>query len=168
MAVAITRRDLSADELRREAARSRDANAARRMLALALVLEGCSREDAAATCGMDRQILRDWVHRYNAEGVAGLSNRRAPGPAPRLSAEQETELAGWIEQGPAPERDGIVRWRCRDLQQRIEREFQIGFHERTIGKLLAKLRFRRLSARPQHPDSDVAAQAAFKGASLSL
>jgi transposase len=167
MAVAITRRDLSADELRREAARSRDANAARRMLALALVLEGCSREDAATACGMDRQTLRDWVHRYNAEGLTGLSNRRAPGPAPRLSAEQETELAGWIEQGPAPERDGIVRWRCRDLQQRIEREFQIGFHERTIGKLLAKLRFRRLSARPQHPDSDVAAQAAFKGASLS-
>jgi transposase len=167
MAVAITRRDLSADELRREAARSRDANAARRMLALALVLEGCSREDAATACGMDRQTLRDWVHRYNVEGLTGLSNRRAPGPAPRLSAEQEAELAGWIEQGPAPERDGIVRWRCRDLQQRIEREFQIGFHERTIGKLLAKLRFRRLSARPQHPDSDVAAQAAFKGASLS-
>jgi transposase len=116
---------------------------------------------------MDRQTLRDWVHRYDAEGLAGLSNRRAPGPAPRLSAEQETELAGWIEQGPALERDGVVRWRCRDLQQRIEREFQIRFHERTIGKLLAKLRFRRLSARPQHPDSDVAAQAAFKGASLS-
>jgi putative transposase len=167
MAVVITRRDLSADELRREAARSRDANAARRMLALALVLEGCSREDAATACGMERQTLRDWVHRYNAEGLAGLSNRRAPGPAPRLSAEQETELAGWIEQGPAPEHDGVVRWRCRDLQQRIEREFQIRFHERTIGKLLAKLRFRRLSARPQHPDSDVAAQAAFKGASLS-
>ena len=119
----------------------------KRMLALALVLEGGSREDAAATCGMDRQTLRDWVHRYNAEGLAGLSNRRAPGPAPRLSAEQETELAGWIEQGPAPERDGVVRWRCRDLQERIEREFQIRFHERTIGKLLTKLRFRRLSAR---------------------
>ena len=94
MAVAITRRDLSADELRQEAGRSRDANAARRMRALALALEGCSRETAAATCGMDRQTLRDWVHRYNAEGLAGLSNRRAPGPAPRLSAEQEAELAG--------------------------------------------------------------------------
>ncbi len=53
MAVAITREGLSAADLRREAARSRDADAARRMLAIALVLDGHSREDAAAACGMD-------------------------------------------------------------------------------------------------------------------
>src|SRR5918998_1417126 len=147
MAVAITRQDLSAAELRREAARSRDAKAARRMLAIALVLDGHSREAAAAACGMDRQTLRDWGHRYNAEGVAGLSNRRAPGPAPRLSVEQEAAVDRWVEQGPELARDGVVRWRCRDLQARIGREFGVGLHERTAGKLLAKLRFRRLSVR---------------------
>ena len=167
MAVAITRRDLSAMELRRKAARSRDADAARRMLAIAPVLDGHSRADAAAACGMDRQTLRDWVHRYNAEGLAGLANRRAPGPAPRLSAEQDAELARWVEAGPDPRRDGVVRWRCRDLQERIGRAFGLRFHERTVGKLLAKLRFRRLSARPRHPESDPAAQEAFRGASLS-
>ena len=166
-AVAITRRDLSAAELRREAARSRDPRAARRMLAIALVLEGRTRTEAAETCGMDRQTLRDWVHRYNAEGLAGLSNRRAPGPTPRLSAAQEAELNRWVEEGPDLARDGVVRWRCEDLQARIERAFQVRFHERTVGKLLRKLRFRRLSVRPQHPESDVAAQAAFRGASAS-
>ena len=167
MAVAITRRDLSATELRRKAARSRDADAARRMLAIALVLDGHSRADAAAACGMDRQTLRDWVHRYNAEGLAGLANRRAPGPVPRLSAAQEAELNRWVEDGPDLARDGVVRWCCRDLQERIGREFGARFHERTVGKLLAKLRFRRLSVRPRHPESDPAAQAAFKGASPS-
>ena len=147
MAVEVTRRDLSAAELRREAARSRDANAARRMLAIALVLDG--------------HTLRDWVHRYNAEGVAGLANRRAPGPAPRLSAAQEAAVERWVEEGPELERDGVVRWRCRDLQARIGREFGVGLHERTVGKLLAKLRFRRLSVRPRHPESDAAAQEAF-------
>ena len=166
MAVVVTRRDLSAADLRREAARSRDAGAARRMLAIALVLEGTSRENAAESCGMDRQTLRDWVHRYNAEGVAGLTNRRAPGPAPRLSNAQEAMVARWVEEGPDLERDGVVRWRCRDLQERISSEFRVSLHERTVGKLLAKLRFRRLSVRPQHPQSDPAAQAAFKGASL--
>jgi transposase len=167
MAVEVTRRELSAVDLRAEAARSRDANATRRMLALALVLEGHSRQDAAEMCGMDRQTLRDWVHRYNTDGLAGLSNRRPPGPEPRLSTEQETELVRWIEDGPDLARDGVVRWRCRDLQARIEREFEISFHERTIGKLLTKANFRRLSVRPQHPERDVAAQQAFKGASLT-
>jgi transposase len=165
MAVEVTQLDLSAAELRRAAARSRDADAARRMLAIALVLDGHSREAAAAACGMDRQTLRDWAHRYNAEGVAGLANRRAPGPAPRLSAAQEAELDRWVEEGADLERDGVVRWRCCDLQARIEREFGVRFHERTVGKLLAKLRFRRLSVRPRHPESDPAAQAAFRGAS---
>jgi transposase len=167
MAVEITRRDLSAAGLRREAAWCRDAKAARRMLAIALVLDGHSREQAAEACGMDRQTLRDWVHRYNSEGLAGLANRCAPGPPPRLSAAQEAAVARWIEEGPDLERDGVVRWRCCDLQARIVRAFGIHFHERTIGKLLRRLDFRQLSVRPQHPESDPAEQEAFKGASPS-
>jgi transposase len=167
MAIEITRQDLTAAELRRAAARSRDAKAARRMLALALVLDGQSREAAAEACGMDRQTLRDWVHRYNAEGLAGLADRRAAGPTPRLSAAQEAEVARWAEEGPDLARDGVVRWRCGDLRARIERRFGVRFHERTVGKLLARLRFRRLSVRPQHPRSDPAAQEAFRGASPS-
>ena len=60
MAVAITRTDLSARELRVAAAKAKDARAARRMLAIALVLEGVDRKTAAESCGMDRQTLRDW------------------------------------------------------------------------------------------------------------
>ena len=74
MAVRITRKDKSAGELRQEAARCRDGKAARRMLAIALVLDGVDRKTAAENCGMDRQTLRDWAHRYNAEGVSGLFN----------------------------------------------------------------------------------------------
>src|SRR5688500_6876695 len=95
--VEITRTELTAADLRRAAARSRDADAARRMLALALVLEGKSRQEAAETCGMDRQTLRDWVVRYNADGVAGLSDRLPPGPAFRLAPEQMAELAALVE-----------------------------------------------------------------------
>ena len=167
MAVAVTRQDLPAAALRQAAARSREATAARRMLALALVLEGQSRADAAEPCGMERPTLRDWVHRYNAEGLAGLANRRAPGRMARLSAEQEAAVERWVEQGPDLERDGVVRWRCGDLQARIARQFKISLHERAVGKLLTKLRVRRLSVRPSHPQSDPAAQAAFNGASAN-
>jgi transposase len=64
VAIAITRRELTAADLRAVAAKCRDAQAARRMLAVALVLEGVDRTTAAETCGaLDRQTLRDWVHR---------------------------------------------------------------------------------------------------------
>src|SRR3954470_11591254 len=79
MTVAITREGLDAGELRREAGPCPAARAARRMLGLELVLEGASREAAARCAGMDRRTLRDWVHRYNAEGIEGLRDRRRPG-----------------------------------------------------------------------------------------
>ena len=116
---------------------------------------------------MDRQTLRDWVHRYNALGLAGLHNQaRRNGPLPRLSGEQQAKVAEWVEQGPDFERDGVVRWRCVDLQQRIKREFAVELHERTVGKLLRKLSFRRLSVRPQHPQSQPEEQVVFKVGSL--
>jgi transposase len=162
MAVAITRTDLSARDLRAAAAKTTDAKAARRMLAIALVLEGLDRKTAAESCGMDRQSLRDRVHRYNAAGLAGLSNRRSAGPKPLLSADQKAELAQIVREGPDPAVDGVVRWRRVDLQRKIEARFGVRMHERTVGKQLAALGFRRLSVRPQHPKSDPGAQAAFK------
>src|SRR5918911_2638288 len=165
MTVAVTRKEPGADGLRREAARCRDARAARRMLALALALEGTSREEAARAAGMDRQTLRDWVRRYNEEGLAGLHDRRRPGPRPRLTPEQEAELATVVERGPDPDRDGVVRWRRVDLQALIEARFGVALHERSVGKVLRRLGFARLSVRPRHPKADEAAQEAFKKAS---
>jgi len=162
MAVEIARKDLTPAQLRTAAGKTKDGRAARRMLAIALVLEGMDRTTAAKTCGMDRQTLRDWVHRYNAEGLAGLTNRRSPGPPARLSPEQKAELAALVEAGPDPERDGVVRWRRIDLKRQIETMFGVALHERTVGKQLAALSFRRLSVRPQHPKADVGAQEAFK------
>ena len=162
MAVEISRRDLSATALRREAARCRDAKAARRMLAIALVLEGVDRKRAAEICGMDRQTLRDWVHRYNAEGLAGLANQPGGARARRLDASQMAELASWVEAGPDPVVDGVVRWRRRDLERRIAVRFGVEVHERTVGKYLAALGYRRLSVRPRHPKTDPEAQERFK------
>lgn len=160
--LAITRLDLSSEALRRRAVRVRDPNVARRLLALALVLEGHSRADAARSCGMDRQTLRDWVHRYNAEGVAGLSDRKAPGAKPKLSAAQEAEVASWVRAGPELAEDGVVRWRRCDLARKIERRFGVVLAERSVGGLLRRLGFRRLSVRPQHPQQDAEALEAHK------
>jgi transposase len=162
MAVVITGNDKTAQEVRAVSAKCKDAKAARRMLAISMVLEGYDRKTAAETCGMDRQTLRDWVHRYNAEGPEGLSNRRSGGRSPRLTSEQKATLADWVRAGPDLATDGVVRWRRIDLKHKIEAEFGVVMHERTVSKQLAALGFRRLSVRPQHPKSDPEAQETFK------
>ena len=149
-ALAITRDDFTAADFREAARRSKDADSTRRMLALALVLEGYKRGEAGNLCGMDRQTLRDWVLRYNAEGIGGLCNRMAGGPKPRLTPEQEALVADLVRKGPDPAVDGVVRWRRVDLA------------ERSVGAMLRRLGFRRLSVRPRHPQQDPAAQEAHK------
>jgi transposase len=108
------RRDFSANELRRFAKGSKDANQSRRLLSLAAVVEGMNRADAARIGGMDRQTLRDWVHRFNKAGPNGLRDAWASGPTPRLSAAQKAQLADIVEAGPDREVDGVV---CRPARQ---------------------------------------------------
>jgi transposase len=133
------------------------------MLALALVLEGATRTQAAQAAGMDRQTLRDWVHRYNEAGLAGLTDRHGDfGPKRLLSPEQEAEVAAWVRRGPDLAEHGVVRWRRADLARAIQARFAIVLAERSVGTVLRRLGFRRLVARPRHLGHDAAAQASFR------
>lgn len=161
VAIGVTRLDHSPAELR-SLARNEAGAVACRILAIAHVLDGASRADAAASCGMDRQTLRDWVHRFNAQGIEGLANKVIPGRSPALSEGQMAQLREIVLQGPDLARDGVVRWRCCDLQGVIADRFGVNVHERTVGKLLRRLRLTRLQPRPHNPKRDEAAQEVFK------
>ena len=152
MTVQITRLDHDADSLRQHAARVTEAGIARRLLALALVLEGHSRAEAARSCGMDRPTLRDWVIRYNEQGIAGLSDRpHGGGASPKLSVEEKAQLAAWVRQGSDIAEDAVVRWRLRDLRDQILARFFLPMHERSVSRFLKTLMFSHISARPRHP-----------------
>jgi transposase len=161
-ALAITRSDATATELRAMASKSTDAAQVRRLLAIALVLEGNARAQAAEQSGMERQTLRDWVHRYNDEGIDGLKSRSSPGRAPLLTGEQKAELKALVITGPDPERDQVVRWRCVDLREQIARRFDVVVHESTVGRWLHQLGLTRLQPRPFHPKKVAEAEEAFK------
>ena len=156
------REDHSADELRALARRSKDVNQSRRLLSLAAVRDGKDRGEAARIGGMDRQTLRDWVHRFNNAGPEGLLDDWTEGPKPRLSAEQLTELASIVATGPDREKDGVVRWRRIDLKRVIKERFGVDFHERYVSTLLKKLGFSHISARPRHPAQDERIVEAYK------
>src|SRR5690242_5629766 len=156
------RPDWDAKRVRAAAREAKAADQARRLIAPSLAYEGQDRTTAAKLGAMDPQRLRDWVRRFNTTGPEGVIDRKPAGAARRLTPEQEAELAALIEAGPDFARDGVVRWRCVDLRQVILTRWNIAYHERTIGKLLRRLGFSHISARPRHLGQDPAAIDGFK------
>lgn len=156
------RTDFTVGEVRRSARRAKDAAQARRLLAIAAVLDGASREDAARIGGMDRQTLRDWVIRFNEQGPDGLINIPSPGVPPKLGKVHRVFLARLVEQGPIPAVDGVVRWRACDLVMRLHEEFGLSVSDDTIYRALKDLGFSHVSARPKAYQQDPDAAVAFK------
>jgi transposase len=156
------RDDIGSEELRRRARRERDGRVSARLIALANALEGMDRASAARLAGMDRQTLRDWVHRYNAEGIAGLCNRSAPGRKPKLTEGQMATLKAVVLAGPDPAVDKIARWRIVDLCQLVEERWGVSYSETGMLRLLWSLDLSHRKTRPRHPQSSEKAQQAFK------
>lgn len=156
------RRDRSPAVLRKLAKNERDTRVARRILAIANALEGMSREDAARSAGMDRQTLRDWVLRYNAQGADGLADRPREGRPAKLDSSEKAELLALVLAGPDPETSGISAFTRDDLVRICEERFGKRLHASSMGRILRGLGLSRQKSRPSHPQKDLAAQAAFK------
>jgi transposase len=156
------RTDFTAGEVRRLAGRVKDAAQARRLLAIAAVLDGASHTEAAKIGGMDRQTLRDWVIRFNDQGPDGLVNIPSPGVPSKLDAEHRAFLARIVEEGPIPAIDGVVRWRACDLIMRLHEEFGLSVSDDTVYRVLKDLGFSHVSARPRAYKQDPEAMEAFK------
>jgi len=156
------RTDYSSKELRSLARRVKNAGQARRLLAIAAVLDGALREDAAMVGGMDRQTLRDWVLRFNEQGPEGLINKSAPGAPCKLGKRHMAFLARLVEEGPIPAVHGVVRWRACDLIMLLHEEFGVSVSDDTVYRALKKLGFAHVSARPKAYRQDSDAVEAFK------
>ena len=156
------RADFDAARCRACAKASKDGPQARRLLALAAIYEGASRSEAARLGGVTVQIVRDWVENFNRDGPAGLVDRKAPGPSPKLSAEQRARLVEIVERGPTPAIHGVVRWRLIDLVQWIWEEFRVSLSETTVSRTLKEMGYTRLSVRPRHHEQQPGAIEDFK------
>lgn len=167
MAAAIKiRTGYTSADLRRFARRCGDADQVRRLLAVALILDGGRRSEAANVAGVTLQIVRDWVLRFNKGGPDGLATRKAPGRSSILNDEQRARLAEIVEAGPIPAAHGVVRWRLCDLAQWIWDEFQLSVTRHTLGRELRAMGYRKLSARPRHRGQKADDVAIFKKSSL--
>src|SRR6201995_4524961 len=156
------RSDYTADQLRRLARQTKDVAQARRLLAIAAILDGASRAEAARIGGMDRQTLRDWVIRFNEHGPDGLINLPSPGAPSKLDGEHRAFLARIVDEGPIPAIHGVVRWRACDLIMQLHEEFGISVSDDTVYRALKDLGFSHVSARPRAYKQDGEAIEAFK------
>ena len=145
------RDDLDPAALRRFARSEPDRRAALRGLAIARVLEGASRAEAARLVGRERQSLRDAVRRYNTEGLAGLHDRPRAGPPERLSL-----------RGPDPEVDGISSYRLRDIAARTRELWGVTYTLSALSKRLRRMGLSWQKARPAHPKGDAEARELYK------
>jgi transposase len=152
------RRDRTPAVLRKLAKGESDARITRRILAIANALDGMSREAEAQAAGMDRQTPRDWVIRYNEDGLDGLADRPRDGRPPKLDAEEKAELYRLVLDGPVPEASGLSAFTREDLVRICKKRFAKSLHVTSMGELGLS----RQKARPSHPAKNPAAQAAFK------
>lgn len=144
------RSDFSGAQLRALARQSKDASQARRLLALAVIYDGGARSEAALLGHVTLQIVRDWVLRFNAEGPAGLIDRKPPGQPRLLTEVHRQALMAIIESGPMPAIHGVVRWRLCDLGQWLWEEFRLSISKQALSRELRAMGWRKLSARPKH------------------
>ena len=162
------RSDFDAAALRRLARKTKDSPQARRLLALAAIYEGAPRAEAAQIGSVTRQIVRDWVVKFNALGPEGLIDRKPPGLPSKLNDTHRAALMVIIEPGPIPAVHGVVRWRLVDLIQWLWDEFRITISKQTLSREIRALDYRKLSARPRHHEKSEAQVTAFKKPSLRV
>jgi transposase len=143
---------------------SESAPQARWLLAVAQIYDGGSQSEAARTGGVTLQIMRDGVIRFNAHGLEGLLDGKAPGKPSILDGEQRRALLEAVEREPIAAIDGIVRWRLIDLVQRLDREFAVLLDETTVSRELRRLGYVKLTAQNgQHAQNELAMEALKRG-----
>jgi len=128
------RGDFDASQLRGLARKTKDGPQARRLLALAAIYDGATRNEAAKIGGVGLQIIRDWVLRFNARGLDGLLDGKSPGQPSKLNDVQRQAIVRMIESGPIPAVHGVVRWRLIDLAQWVFEEFRITIAKQTLSR----------------------------------
>ena len=114
--------------------------------------------DLAVEAGVTRGSVNRWLQWYEALGIEGLVTGVPPGPSPRLSAAQRTELTSIVEGGPlaAGYQSGV--WTGPMIGDLIEQRFGVRYHNHHVPRLLQQLGFSVQRPRKRLARADVEAQ----------
>lgn len=119
------------------------------------------RERIAAAVGRSRQFVDEWVGRYRTGGIDALLPKRQPGARCKLTADEQRQLCAMLDAGPEPG-DGLAAYNGPIIRAKINERFGRLYTLDGVYKLLHRLGYNDLMPRTTHPDTDPAAQEAFK------
>lgn len=135
------RTDYTPEHLETLAASVADKAHARRLHAIRAVLQGASRREAATIGGMQRQTLRDWVQRFNAEGPDGLLSRKRSGRPAKLSPGQKLGLIAILTSPSAKQHYGVSCWRLADIASLVKQRYGVELNTISVSRMLRGLGF---------------------------
>jgi transposase len=153
--------ELSVEELRQASFKAATPRERKRMLAIALVMEGTTRPDAGRQTDQSDQAVIDAIKRYNAEGLAGLADRPRVGRPRKLDAAQRAELHAIALEGPDVEAEHLSAYTREDLANIVQKKWRVTYDVTSIGRMLREMKMSRQKMRPSHPKRNQEAVEAF-------
>jgi transposase len=104
--------------------------------------------------------VSQWLKRARHEGVEALRRHPAPGPTPKLAADQLDQIPGLLARGPEAYGFRGQRWTCKRVAEVLRRTFGVTYHPAHVSRLLQALRHsvqRPVERAPQRDERAIAA-----------
>ena len=140
MATLVKLRELTVDERREleRLARSRTEEA--RLVVRARIVLGLAAGErpyqVADRVGVGRMAAYEWLHRFNAEGLKGLTDHPRPGRPPTYTAEQKAEVIAAALTKPGALGLPFASWTLDRLQAYLSEHKGIGIKRTRIDEIL--------------------------------
>lgn len=148
--------------LQQEIRRSDESRYDHRLHAVLLVAQGVTCPEVARLLGDGVRSVEYWVHRYEEDGLAGLTEGERSGRPNRLSKEQIDEINRVLRNKPSDAGMRVNLWDGKTLSAWIAKTYDVSLGVRQCQRLFRELEFRLRKPRPVLARADPEKQKAHK------
>jgi transposase len=120
---------------------------------------GRARRDIAADLGIHRRTVTRWLNAYCADGLAGLSPKKAKGKVGRIPAALADEVKAWVIEGPAGQGLDRANWTHEELADHLFKTKGIRTSRSAVQRFCTKIDIRLYRPAYRHERGDPVKQA---------
>lgn len=153
--------------LQQEIQRSEEARYDHRLHGVLLVAQGMTCPQVARLLGDAPRSVENWVHRFERQGLAGLTEGERSGRPSRLDEKQVKEINRVLRAKPSDAGMRINLWDGKTLAAWIDKTYRVQLGVRQCQRLFRQFEFRLRKPRPVLARADPARQKKHKKNSAS-